>query len=1577
MALSAWITLLFTHPVEFRVLLQYYLYHEQKRDITAMKEHETSGWDRKTMRKCWDFLDKTSRSFSAVIKELDGDLARTVCLFYLVLRGLDTIEDDMTIPDHKKQPMLRQFHKLTVTPGWTFHECGPNEKDRQLLVEYDQVVAELLLLRSDYRDIILDVTEKMETGMADFAHKAATTGSIYLDTVADYELYCHYVAGLVGEGLSRLFSASQKEVPWLGDQHELSNSLGLLLQKTNIIRDYREDCEENRFFWPREIWGQKQFGFKEMREMYAPEAQERAQWVQSAMVLDAMRHLTDALDYLRLLKNQSVFAFCAIPASMAIATLELCFMNPDMFQRNIKIRKAEAASLIMRSINPREVATIFRTYCRKIHARALPEDPNFLRISVACGKVEQWCEHNYPSFVQVPSTAGSPPTYNPEDARSRIIVLDQETDQALQKKRRVLDIRRKVGGDGTGARQAAGATGSEWEIFMYIAAMICDTCKTQKRGSQCSKTDIKTFASTARCSPCFTFRNKKCSSEDEAKRYRIKKALNFTDALYDSMVSGLERREQSERTASFLVPVESLRTTSERRQRRDRTRNGSSEARSSGNKPSPVNVPVASVSAPSNPSPSRPANEDQAGPGMALPDGSSLTTSRGPSNPASTSHSITSRNKTKAKANSTTPGAPTSTPTAKTPITSTSPVITTTRKSRTRTVTTIRTRAAAQVDPGPPLTSESKDSEPDPSPKKMKLDHKTAVSVSPRASGTGATTSHPATSSGSPSSSISRSIAPPSESSPGRSSFLSPPSLAESSPTMVPVSVSTLNSERKSQEDSGMQPPGHTSASIPSDLPVTNAQGQIISATTTTTHITTSPASASTTTSASAKISTVTTRHRDSNPIITANSSLLELECGPSQTEIETPHPHRPANTPSGSTSYGDAPKSESPGRKRKRTDLVSVSLSSPSSPTGVGTGAGLCVDAGEGIRIDADTSASRDPDSARVPVPTLSSVIIATDQFIHASPTSPQAPTIPESVATLPALAPGTGRTSSSADQLMEVEMGRHDLESLPSSSSPPTGAGVCADHPDADEGPGVQVDASPSLDSACVPQVPISSAIACDELIAIDASRTSPQAPTILESAPTLPAADSDSTPFSDQLMEVEMEQNTERNTAMTSMEVDSILPPTPDPVRLQEVRAVEIQTHYDQEQFDSILAAISALKEDLAKKEARNNVLNKRIEEWETKVGKQSRVINGLRFDSLMKDVRVQDLEKKVKNEESICVELEDRNRELVEDVKYYRRREYRRKRLIAEMRTVALEAYEGLYRVQKHLELKGGNHGRLVPDGLEQGEIFETGDGKALVDVCIQTDEAKNRRDSVVEHVEIKSEQPELEAMTPAEVPVTSPEDIYAPSLIAEREKAEFSFISMMRTEISQLRNQIMMNRTGSPEGETGTSPEQLYQILGKWDQDLLEIAKRRLELVEIFTDEIGGEESSTVGHHDESVERMPTRTMSGGISYDEEEEEEEAAVMGVLTVDERTPMASSVAASHGETLGMDSSISEVRKNSAEKNEVPVDEMDDDEYLVLAYPDDDLDLPDNDGDRDLTQDSGGVSAEDTPISESVLG
>lgn len=43
--------------------------------------------------------------------------------------------------------------------------------------------------------------------------------------------------------------------------------------------------------------------------------------------------------------------------------------------------------LIMRSTNPRDVAYMFRDYARVIHSKAIPSDPNFIPISIACGKV--------------------------------------------------------------------------------------------------------------------------------------------------------------------------------------------------------------------------------------------------------------------------------------------------------------------------------------------------------------------------------------------------------------------------------------------------------------------------------------------------------------------------------------------------------------------------------------------------------------------------------------------------------------------------------------------------------------------------------------------------------------------------------------------------------------------------------------------------------------------------------------------------------------------------------------------------------------------------------------------------------------------------------------------------------------------------------------------------------------------------------------------------------------------------------------------------------------------------------------
>jgi farnesyl-diphosphate farnesyltransferase len=339
------------------------------------------------LRKCFELLDQTSRSFSAVIQELNPELLVPVALFYLILRALDTIEDDMTIALEEKEPLLRNFHTVIEKDGWTYNGNGPAEKDRQLLVEYDNVVTEFKKVKPEYRAIIKDITEKMGNGMADYANNAEHNIS-GVNTIKDYELYCHYVAGLVGDGLTRLFVESGLANPALLKRPELSESMGQFLQKTNIIRDIREDFDDKRRFWPKEIWSKHVSKFE---DLFDPKNEAAALACSSEMVLNSLTHADECLFYMAGIKDQSVFNFVAIPQSMAIATLELVFRNPNIFRRNVKITKGDACQLMTESSqNLRTVCEVFKRYARRIHKKNNPTDPNFGAISIACGKVRYY-----------------------------------------------------------------------------------------------------------------------------------------------------------------------------------------------------------------------------------------------------------------------------------------------------------------------------------------------------------------------------------------------------------------------------------------------------------------------------------------------------------------------------------------------------------------------------------------------------------------------------------------------------------------------------------------------------------------------------------------------------------------------------------------------------------------------------------------------------------------------------------------------------------------------------------------------------------------------------------------------------------------------------------------------------------------------------------------------------------------------------------------------------------------------------------------------------------------------------------
>ncbi|KAI1638733.1 farnesyl-diphosphate farnesyl transferase [Biscogniauxia mediterranea] len=374
------------HPNQLRSIVQWKVWHEPVHTRDPSKEAPT-------LKSCFHFLNLTSRSFAAVIQELNHEMLIPIALFYLVLRGLDTIEDDMTIPVAKKEPLLRDFYKYMQVDGWTFTENGPNEKDRELLIHFDDVIVELKKLKKNYFDIIEDITIKMGNGMADYALNAEFQEGVL--TVPQYEEYCHYVAGLVGEGLTRLFVEGEYANPALLDRMELTESMGQFLQKVNIVRDVHEDFLDKRRFWPKEIWSKY---VDKWEDMFDPKYRTQAVHCSSEMILNALKHADECLFYMAGIKEQSVFNFVAIPQTMAIATLDLVFQNPKIFYSHIKLTKGDACHLMMQSTqNLSVVCDVFRRYARRIAKKNDPRDPHFLEISAACGKIEQFIETLFPT----------------------------------------------------------------------------------------------------------------------------------------------------------------------------------------------------------------------------------------------------------------------------------------------------------------------------------------------------------------------------------------------------------------------------------------------------------------------------------------------------------------------------------------------------------------------------------------------------------------------------------------------------------------------------------------------------------------------------------------------------------------------------------------------------------------------------------------------------------------------------------------------------------------------------------------------------------------------------------------------------------------------------------------------------------------------------------------------------------------------------------------------------------------------------------------------------------------------------
>nr|AEX26929.1 squalene synthase 1-1 [Solanum tuberosum] len=350
---------------------------------------------------CYLMLQKVSRGFALVIQQLPVELRDAVCIFYLVLRALDTVEDDTSIPTDVKVPILISFHQHVYDREWHF-ACGTKEY-KVLMDQFHHVSTAFLELGKLYQQAIEDITMRMGAGMAKFICKE-------VETTDDYDEYCHYVAGLVGLGLSKLFHASGTE-DLASDS--LSNSMGLFLQKTNIIRDYLEDINEVpkcRMFWPREIWSKY---VNKLEDLKYEENSVKAVQCLNEMVTNALSHVEDCLTYMFNLRDPSIFRFCAIPQVMAIGTLAMCYDNIEVFRGVVKMRRGLTAKVIDRTKTMADVYGAFFDFSCMLKSKVNNNDPNATKTLKRLDAILKTCRDSGTLNKRKSYIIRSEPNYSP------------------------------------------------------------------------------------------------------------------------------------------------------------------------------------------------------------------------------------------------------------------------------------------------------------------------------------------------------------------------------------------------------------------------------------------------------------------------------------------------------------------------------------------------------------------------------------------------------------------------------------------------------------------------------------------------------------------------------------------------------------------------------------------------------------------------------------------------------------------------------------------------------------------------------------------------------------------------------------------------------------------------------------------------------------------------------------------------------------------------------------------------------------------------------------------------------------
>lgn len=301
-------------------------------------------------------LEGVSRTFALTIPQLPDTLYSVVANAYLLCRIVDTIEDEVALSASQKKHFCSGFIEVVKNN----RDAAEFAEELARLLSGQTIPAEHTLIKlipsviaithgfaPEQQQALIECVETMAKGMPIFQAQNLHAG---LETLADMDRYCYYVAGCVGEMLAKLFCHYSSAIAEHREQLlQLSVSFGQGLQMTNILKDIWDDAQRGVCWLPQDIFTETGF---DLSTLTPTTNDAKFRLGLEHLISIAHQHLQDALTYTLLLPRHEtgLRKFCLWALGLAVLTLQ-------KIKQNLNFNESNQVKITRRSVKATIIAT--------------------------------------------------------------------------------------------------------------------------------------------------------------------------------------------------------------------------------------------------------------------------------------------------------------------------------------------------------------------------------------------------------------------------------------------------------------------------------------------------------------------------------------------------------------------------------------------------------------------------------------------------------------------------------------------------------------------------------------------------------------------------------------------------------------------------------------------------------------------------------------------------------------------------------------------------------------------------------------------------------------------------------------------------------------------------------------------------------------------------------------------------------------------------------------------------------------------------------------------------------------------